>query len=335
MVRVLVIGKLPEKVDDKLSQFADVSRLARKEKDFTSDELVEALTGCDAVVGEPPDRLRLDVMSQCPRLKLIANRAVGFDNIDIPEATKRGILVTNTPGVLDAATADLTLSLILCAARRICEAERFVRRNDWSGFEGDLMLGCDLESKVLGIIGMGRIAKAVARRARAFGMQIIYTRSGTSHDETDARIAEELSAKRVEMDELLKSADVVTVHCPLSDKTRGLIGEREFTLMKSTAIFINTSRGAVVDETALIAALTQKRIASAGLDVFVNEPKIPDSLLKMENVVLTPHIGSATVETRTAMAALAVTALIKAFSKELPANSVNPQVWDAFLARQS
>lgn len=334
MVKVLVIGSLPAKVEDQLSQFATTTFLPRTQQDATADELVEALAGCDAVVSEPPDKLKLEVMSRSPQLKLIANRAVGFDNIDVPEATNRGILVTNTPGVLDGATADLTMSLILCAARRICEAERYVRRNDWFGFDSDLMLGTDLESKVLGIIGMGRIAKAVARRARGFGMKIIYSRSGTAHDDTDVQLAKEFDAKRVTMEELLKEADVISVHCPLSDNTRGLIGEKEFRKMKPSCIFINTSRGAVVDEAALIAALTEKRIASAGLDVFLNEPSVPDSLIKMDNVVLTPHIGSATVETRTAMAALAVGALIKAFSGELPANALNPQAWDAFSKRK-
>ncbi len=181
---------------------------------------------------------------------------------------------------------------------------------------------------------MGRIAKAVARRARGFGMKIIYSRSGTAHDDTDVQLAKEFDAKRVTMEELLKEADVISVHCPLSDNTRGLIGEKEFRKMKPSCIFINTSRGAVVDEAALIAALTEKRIASAGLDVFLNEPSVPDSLIKMDNVVLTPHIGSATVETRTAMAALAVGALIKAFSGELPANALNPQAWDAFSKRK-
>lgn len=333
MVKVLVIGRLPEKVEDQLSQFAETKFLARTKKDFTADELVEALAGCDAVVSEPPDKLKSDVMSRCPQLKLMANRAVGFDNFDVPEATKRGILLTNTPGVLDGATADLTMSLILCAARRICEAERYVRRNDWFGFDSDLMLGTDLESKTLGIIGMGRIAKAVARRARGFGMKIIYSRSGTTHDDKDKELSNEFDAKRVTMEELLKTADVVSVHCPLSDNTRGLIGEKEFNLMKPSSIFINTSRGAVVNESALIAALAQKRIASAGLDVFLNEPSVPESLLKMDNVVMTPHIGSATVETRTAMAALAVGGLIKAFSGQLPANALNPEVWDAFQKR--
>lgn len=301
---------------------------------WESDELPEAdllshMKDKDAVLSVVPNRFSAEVIKALPELMLIANAAVGYDNIDVPTATERGIPVVNTPGVLDDTTADLAFALMLAVARRIVEADKFVRADQWKSFTADLMLGTDVHGKVLGIIGLGRIGQAMARRARGFDMEILYTQRNRAPKELE----EKLQVTYVSLATLLQRSEFISVHCPLTPSTRGLLGARAFSLIKHRPILINTARGPIVDEPALIQALKEGTIAGAGLDVFQNEPNVPRELIEMENVVLAPHIGSSTSATRAAMANLAVDGLLKAFSGEKPHNLVNPQSWDKFIER--
>lgn len=297
---------------------------------ISHDVLMENVADVDAIVSVIPDRFDDAVFAKLPRLKVLANVAVGFDNIDIPAATKRGVLVVNTPGVLDDTTADLAFALLLSAARRVPEADRYVRDGKWDTWTFDLLLGTDLGGKTLGIIGLGRIGQAMARRALAFGMKIVYSQRNALSAETAASFG---NARHLPLDELLAQSDFISIHCPLSPDTRHLIGEREFKLMKPSCILVNTARGAIIDEAAMVKALTNGRIKAAGLDVFENEPAVTKELVTMDNVVLAPHIGSASVETRSAMARVAVEGLLCALRGELPPNAVNPEVWPMFVER--
>jgi len=243
------------------------------------------------------DRVDADVLDRAPRLKVVAVYAVGYDNVDVAAATRRGIVVTNTPDVLTETTADLTWALILAVTRRIPEADRLVREGRWEGWAPTQLLGADVSGKTLGVIGMGRIGRAVARRAAGFGMAVLYhTRHPLRHEEEVV-----LHAKSLPLPQVLQAADIVTIHTPLIDSTRGLIGKAELAVMRRSAYLINTARGAVVDEAALAEALEQGRLAGAGLDVYQHEPHVHPRLRALPNTVLLPHIGSATTETRVKM----------------------------------
>ncbi len=330
-MNVFVTGKLSQKAADALKQFAEVDAYESDEPMERKD--VEArLEGKDALVCILGDKVDAALFQLRPQLKLVANVAVGYDNINVADATEAGVLITNTPGVLDNATADLAFGLLLAAARRIVEADGFVRRGEWTGWKRELMLGAELNGKTLGIIGMGRIGKAVAKRARAFGLNIIYTRKNDDQ-KTDDELKLAFDATRVSLHELCRGADFISVNCPLRKETHHLIGKEEIAQMQPHCVLVNTSRGAVIDEEALIEALEQRKIGSCGLDVFERERSVPKSLLALSNVVLTPHIGSATSETRAAMDELAVKGLIEAFSGKQPDNAVNPDVWQNFSAR--
>lgn len=325
-LKVLILGQLDQSLSEKLESIADIEYVDREER--LPDDIIKArLADKDAVVSEPLDTISSAAMDASPNLRIIANRAVGFDNVHIPDATERGILVTNTPGVLDAATADLAIALLLATTRRICEADRYIRAGKWTGFQNDLMLGPDLMGKTIGIVGMGRIGKAFATRAKAFGLNIIYSRSGTK-DHTDDQLWGDFNALRVELNELCKMSDFISIHCPLNAKTKGLIGQQQLDLMRPNCVLINTARGAIIDEAALVSHLVNKKIGGAGLDVFADEPNVPSELLKLDNVVLVPHIGSACYETRYAMSESAVDAIIAAFSGRRPAHIVNPDAWN-------
>lgn len=327
-MKVFVTGKLSQKAFDALTNFAQVD--AYESDDPMDRAEVEArLEGKDALVCILGDRVDAALFNARPQLKLVANVAVGYDNINIADANEAGVLITNTPGVLDNATADLAFGLLLAAARRIVEADRFVRRGEWIGWKRELMLGAELHGKTLGIIGMGRIGKAVAKRARAFGLNIIYTRKGDDK-KADDELKKTFDAEKMSLHELCKKSDFISVNCPLRPETRHLIGKEELALMQPHCVLVNTSRGAVIDEQALVDALEQRKIASCGLDVFENEPAVPQRLMALDNVVLAPHIGSATGETRAAMDELAVKGLIEAFSGKLPSNAVNPDAWKKF-----
>jgi glyoxylate reductase len=277
-------------------------------------------SGCDVDVHEPPDarelkarlrdkqglvcvlldRITDDVLQEAADLKVVANIAVGYDNIDVAAARKRGVVVTNTPDVLTEAVAEFTWALILAAARRVGEGERLVRAGGWQGWALDFMLGTELRGKQLGIVGRGRIGRAVAAKAPAFGMTVAFAR----HD--------------LSFDELLISSDVIRIHTPLTPETRHLIDRRALARMKRTAILVNTARGPVVDEEGLAWALKERLIAAAALDVFEREPVVHEALLTLDNVVLAPHLGSATRETRTAMADLAVSNVLAVLSGQPP-----------------
>jgi lactate dehydrogenase-like 2-hydroxyacid dehydrogenase len=267
-------------------------------------------------------RVSEEVLSQSPDLKVVANCGVGYDNIDVAACTRRGIVVTNTPGVLTDATADLAFSLLLAVARRVVELDRYVREGRWQHWEFGAFWASDVHHKTLGICGFGRIGQAVARRGRGFGMSILYH----SRNRVDQSLERELDARWVDKQTLLRESDFVSLHMPHSPETHHFIGTRELSRMKPTAFLINTARGKVVDEEALVAALKTRQIAGAGLDVFEHEPHLHPELSGLENVVLLPHVGSATAETRLAMAMLAAENLIAALEGRRPPNLVNVEV---------
>jgi glyoxylate reductase len=263
-----------------------------------------------------------ELMAAAPKLKVISQVAVGYDNVDVAAATARGIVVTNTPGVLTESTADLTFALLLGVARRVTEAERYLRAGKWKRWDIDLLAGIDLCGKTLGIIGMGRIGKAVARRAQGFSMRILYSSPNPLPDNE----AQEIRAQHVPLRMLLQNSDFVSVHVPYREATHHLIGIDELSIMKRGAFLVNTSRGPVVHEAALVAALEEGMLSGAGLDVFEEEPKVHEGLLSRDDVVLLPHIGSATVATRTRMCTLAAENCVAVLKGERPKNPVNPSV---------
>ena len=285
-------------------------------------DLRTAVVGKQAVVCQLTDRIDAEFMDSGSDLKVIANVAVGFDNIDIPAATERGIVVTNTPGVLTDTTADLAFTLMVSAARRICEADRFLRAGNWKQWEIDMMTGHDIYGHTLGIFGMGRIGQGMARRASGFDMRVIYHDAVRATPEQE----EEWGVQYVDREMLFRDADFLSIHVPLNDQTRHAVGRDELALMKSNAVLVNTSRGPVVDEKALADALEQGQIASAGLDVFEQEPIVEPRLLALENIVLVPHIGSASIKTRTRMCTMAAENAAAVLTGQRPPNPVNPEV---------
>ena len=289
----------------------------------TRDELLKMIEDADAIYCTLSEAIDRELIDRAEKLKVIGTMSVGVDHIDVDYATKKGIYVVYTPGVLTETVADHTWALLLAVARRVVEADSIIRRGDWKiPWAPTMMLGYDVYGKVLGIIGLGRIGQAVARRAKGFNMKILY------YDVVRMReVEEELGVEYAPLERLLRESDYVSIHVPLMPETRGLIGERELRLMKRTAILVNTSRGPVIDQRALFRALKEGWIAGAGLDVFEKEPIDPDDpLLKLENVVLTPHIGSASHETRSKMAELTATGIIKVLRGERPENLFNPEV---------
>ena len=265
------------------------------------------------------DRIDAELLAASPALKAVCNIAVGYNNIDVPACTRRGVMVTNTPGVLDETTADLVWALLLATARRLTEAEAYLRGGEWTGWYLQQLLGVDVHHATLGIIGMGRIGQVIARRALGFEMQVCYH----NRKRLNASIETALKARYAEMDELLSTADFVVLQVPYSPATHHLIGAEQLARMKPTAILINAARGGVVDDAALIAALSRGTIRAAGLDVFENEPQLDRGFLGLKNVVLAPHIGSSTHATRLAMAMTAATNLVAALSGQRPPNLVN------------
>jgi glyoxylate reductase len=299
--RIVVTRRIPDPAIELLEGAGDVW-LSPHDRPLTTEELHEAVRGADAAVTLLHDRVDdafLDAAG--PGLRIVANVAVGYDNVDVPACARREVVVSNTPGVLTEATADIAFALILMATRRLGEGERLIRAGtgwSWSMF---FMLGTGIQGKTLGIVGLGKIGQATARRARAFGMEVVYAGRRRAADDVEA----ELGARHVALEELLATADVVSLHCPLSAETRHLIGAEALERMKPAAFLVNTTRGPVVDEAALASALRAGAIAGAALDVFEREPEVHADLLHLENVVLIPHLGSATIETRTAMGVLA------------------------------
>jgi len=311
---ILLTGRIPSSVLATLESIGEVDHFRKDGVDvMPHEELVARVAGKQALVSMITDAVGRDVIDSGRDLKVIANAAVGYNNIDLAAARERGVIVTNTPGVLTDATADLTWALILGITRRIGEGERLVRRSAWKGWTFDFMLGAELRGKQLGIVGYGGIGRAVAARGRAFGMRIAYT-SRTPKDDPEAEV--------MALDRLLATSDVVSLHCPLTSETRHLIDQSALARMKRSAYLINTSRGPVIDEKALAWALRMRLIAGAALDVFEQEPKVEPELLTLDNVMLVPHLGSGTVETRTAMADLAVRNVAAVLSGRDPLTSV-------------
>jgi lactate dehydrogenase-like 2-hydroxyacid dehydrogenase len=323
--RVLVTKRVYPEAVELLRAHCDVDYVATDDG-LSTAELVARAAGCQAVMSQLTDRLRDDVIASLPRdVRILSNVAVGFDNIDVAAATARGIFVTNTPDVLTETTADFAFTLLMAAARRVVEAHAFVHGGEWKKWLIDLLVGQDVWGQTLGIFGMGRIGIAVARRAHGFHMHVLYCDERAA----PAEIERELNLERVDKETLLRRSDFVSLHVPLLAETRHLIGAPELALMKPTAILVNTSRGPVVDEPALAAALAGQRIAYAGLDVFEQEPAVHPALLAVSNVVLAPHIASASVTTRRRMSTMAAENVIAALTGKRPPNLLNPELWRA------
>ena len=292
--RVLLTRRIPSSAFEKLEARCDVD--LNDQGSLSPDELKARLADKDGLICVVTDKITPDVIEAGGKLKVVANIAVGYDNIDVPAARSRGIVVTNTPDVLTEAVAEITWGLIFSITRRIVEGDRLVRRGAWKGWALDFMLGTELGGKQLGIIGRGRIGRAVAAKAPAFGMQVVFA----------ARGGEKPGSGEMSLDELLVTSDVISIHAPMTAANRHLIDRKAFARMKRSAFLVNTARGPIVDEEGLAWALKERLIAGAALDVYEREPEVTASLMELENVVLAPHLGSATHETRTAMADMAV-----------------------------
>ncbi len=320
MATVLCTLPLPAPAPELLGKAAEVRVLGHIP---SPDELcAELALGVDVLCSQLRDGIdaaALDAAGE--RLRAVCNYAVGYNNVDVAAASVRGVAVTNTPGVLNDATADCALGLMLAAARRLCEGDALMREGRFTGWEPDFLLGLELRGSLLGLVGIGRIGQAVARRALALGMRLAYS------DLPDARIDADLlpHLQRLELAELLATADVVSLHVPLTEETHHLMDDTALRLMKSTAILVNTSRGPVVDERALVLALREGWIAGAGLDVYEDEPRLAPGLAGCRNAVLAPHLGSATVHTRAAMAELCARSALAALEGRVPPNCVNPE----------
>ena len=339
---VFVTRQLPKPVMDRLGEVCDY-RVGTTAGELTREALLAGVRDADALVCLLTDTVDREIIAAGSKLRVIANVAVGYNNIDVAAANERSIIVTNTPGVLTEATADLTWALILAVTRRVVESDGFLRAGKFTGWDFDMLLGSGLTGKTIGIIGYGRIGRAVARRATGFGMGVIYcgrddiayrddpqhnttlmTRQTATSPLTQSARIDGLAARRVTFNQLLEHSDIISLHVPLAATTKHLLNTAAFAKMKSSAYLINTARGPVIDETALVRALQQGQLAGAGLDVFEHEPAVTAPLLEMPNVVLLPHIGSATTETRTAMAMLAVENAIDVLSGRNPRNPVVP-----------
>lgn len=286
------------------------------------EQLIKKLHHADGVITQLTDAMTRRVIASAPQLRVISQIAVGTDNIDVAAATEQKVAVTNTPGVLTEATADLTFGLLLAAVRKIPQAQEFLRAGRWQRWDVDLLCGGDVHGQTIGIIGMGRIGQAVARRARGFSMRVLYA----SRNPAPVELEQELSIIRVPLDALLRESDFISLHVPLTEATKHLISIEQLCQMKRSAVLINTARGPIVDERALTAALEEGLIAGAGLDVFEDEPNVPQDLLDLPNVVLLPHIGSAVTSVRSLMCAIAARDCAALLCGERPQHLVNPEV---------
>ena len=322
--RVLITHKLADEAVEVARQSCDV-HFTPLDRSPDAAALRQAIAGMDGLISVVTDTIDTALLEAASNLKVVATVAAGYDNVDVPAATRRGVVVTNTPGVVTESTADLAWGLLFGIGRRIPEADRYVRAGKWKEWQLMVLLGHDVHGSTLGIIGMGGIGQAVARRASGFGMTILYHNRNRLPKDMESR----LGATWVELDELLQNADFVSVHTPLTAETRHLIGERELGMMKATSYLINTSRGPVIDEEAVTRALQNGWIAGAGLDVFEREPEVPQALKNLENVVLLPHIGSASVASRTRMAVMAAKSAVALLQGQRPQHVVNPEVFES------
>ncbi len=320
--KVYITRRLPQAAIDIIAAQCDYMQWDNEETPVPRDELLRSIAEVDGVFTLLSERVDAEFVAAAPRCRIVANMAVGYDNVDVPALTARNVLLTNTPGVLTETTADLAWTLLMASARRIVEGQKQIEANGWKAWSPMAMVGQDIFGATLGIVGAGRIGSAVARRAKGFQMPILYHNRRPSPE-----LEAETGAQYRSLDDLLREADFVVVLVPLSDATRAMFSAREFALMKPTAVFVNASRGPVVDESALYDALKAGRPWAAGLDVFAREPITADHpLLTLPNVTAVPHIGSATVATRTRMATVAATNLVAALTGQTVPNPVNPEV---------
>ena len=317
MKKVFITADIPEIAYYLLRKAGFKFSVFDQKRTISKEEIINFASDSDALLSLLTDTIDSEVIDNLPNCKIISNYAVGFNNIDVDYAFSKNIIITNTPDILTDATADIAIALTLACSRRILEGDNLVRNNQFKGWKPKLLLGIELRGKKFGIIGAGRIGQATAKRAKAFGCEILYyNRTIKKEFET------ETNAKRVELDQLMKESDIISVHLPLNEDTKNLIDQEKINLMKDTAVFINTARGEIIDEKALIKSLKLKRIFAAGFDVYKNEPKIDQELFELENVVLLPHIGSATFDARNRMAELAVNNIIKVLNGEAPITPV-------------
>jgi gluconate 2-dehydrogenase len=321
--RILVTRATFSEVIDRLRERYDVEDNQQDDLPWRGDELRRRLADKDGVLTTGSDRIDAETLAAAPRLKAVCNVAVGYNNIDLAACSERGILATNTPEVLDDTTADTAWVLLMAAARRVTEAERWLRAGNWKGWKNDQFLGQDVHHATLGIVGMGRIGQAIARRARGFSMRILYH----NRKRVSKSIERALDARHVSFEQLLKQSDFVSLNLPYTPESHHLIGAKELALMKPTAVIVNAARGGVVDDAALVHALKERRIAAAGLDVFEGEPKLNPGFLDLDNVAMIPHIGSATRATRMKMNLLAVKNLTSTLSGKRPPSLLNPEAW--------
>ncbi|GIZ50594.1 2-hydroxyacid dehydrogenase [Noviherbaspirillum aridicola] len=321
--KILVTRAVFPDVIERLSREFDVES-NQDDRIFTREELIARLQDKQGVFLNSSERMSAEVIAACPGLRAICNMAVGYNNIDVDAATRAGIPVTNTPDVLNETTADFAWALLMATARRVTESEHWLRAGQWKKWTYNGFLGADLHGSTLGIIGMGRIGQAVARRSLGFDMKVIYHNRSRCSPDIEARAN---NAQYVSKEELLRNADHVMLVLPYSPQTHHTIGAGELALMKPTATLVNVARGGIVDDKALIETLRAQRIAAAGLDVFENEPAFDPGFLELKNVVLTPHIASASEPTRRAMAECAAANLVAALSGKRPPNLLNPQAW--------
>ena len=319
--KILATHRLFEEPRAKLAEHFDVEYWSDSDRP-TRAEVLRRVADKQGLICLLTEKIDEELLAAAPHLRSVANVAVGFDNVDVDACTRHNVAASNTPGVLDETTADFAWTLLMAVARRLIEGDALVRSGGWKGWNLDQLCGADVWGKTLGILGFGRIGRAVARRASGFGMRVIYSDAVRAPSE----IERELRAEYMERDAILAQADFISLHVPLLPETRGLIGPRELALMKPTAFLINTSRGPVVQEAALITALEQRQIAGAALDVYEREPEVGHGLLR-PNVVLAPHLASGSLETRTRMAMMAVENTIALFEGRRPPNILNPAVW--------
>ncbi len=320
MKKIFVTSQYPGDSVTQISQKYDVS-VYPTAKAPNPEELLEYSKDCSALITTVADVVDKNLIDHSPKLKIVSNSAVGYENVDIPYATKRGIFVTNTPNVLTETTADLAWALMFSVARRLVEADAYVREGNFTCWHPSLLLGMNVHDTTLGVYGMGRIGTAVAKRAKGFNMRIIYQNRSKNE-----KAESETGAEFVDFETLLKESDYIVITAPLTDETRGRFGAEEFSKMKSTSIIVNVGRGPIIRERELAEALKEGEIWGAGLDVYENEPKVDEELLLAPNALLAPHIGSASIETRERMIDMAVESVELALSGEIPEHLVNPEV---------
>ena len=321
-MNIFVTRRIPQPGIELLEKHHDVT-VSKENRVLTKQEIIEYAKDADGLLCLLTDNIDREVISSLSKVKMIANYAVGYNNVDVSYATEKKIPVSNTPDVLTQTTAELAWALIFAVSRRIAESDYFCREGNFNGWDPMLLLGQDVTNKTLGIIGAGRIGTAMALKSKGFDMDVLYV-----NPHRNELLEKEVHAKKTDLSDLLERADIISLHIPLTDETMHFISTNELALMKETAILINTSRGPIIDEKALINALNTHSIFGAGLDVYENEPKIPEALKKQKNVVLLPHIGSATKETRTKMAVMAAENMNIGLNGERPPHCVNPELFD-------